>query len=134
MSLKGSCLCGAVRYAVDGLDGPIVQCHCATCRKAHAAAVAATARVLREHFRWTAGEDRLAAFESSPGKRRHFCTTCGSHLVAERPAEPHVILRVATLDDDPGQRPAMHIWTGHDVPWLTEDEAVPRYEAWPPGR
>jgi len=61
VSLNGSCLCGAVRYAVDQLDMPIAHCHCTTCRKAHASALTTTAGVLREHFRWTAGEDKLRA-------------------------------------------------------------------------
>lgn len=100
MGLMGSCLCGAVRYEVDRPDMPIAHCHCRTCRKAHASAFAAKAGVLREHFRWLAGEDRLRAFKSSPGKQRWFCSTCGTHLLAERPAQPHVILRVAT-----GRRP-----------------------------
>ena len=56
-------------------------------------------------------------------------------LVAERPAQPHVILRLATLDEYPGERPVMHIWTSHDVAWLVEeDERVTRYGEWPPGR
>ena len=134
MSLKGSCLCGAVRYEVDQLDLPLGHCHCSTCRKAHAAAFATTAGVLREHFRWLSGADHLRAYESSPGKLRRFCSICGTPLVAERPGQPHVILRVATLDDDPGMRPKMHIWTSHDVPWLLDDANVPRYPAWQPGR
>lgn len=127
MPLKGSCLCGAVRYEVDRLDMPIGHCHCTTCRKAHAAAYATTAGVMRGHFRWTAGAELLRDYESSPGKLRRFCTRCGTHLVAERPDESHVRLRVATLDDDPGARPVQHIWTSHDVPWLTDDGPVPRY-------
>jgi ADP-ribosyl-[dinitrogen reductase] hydrolase len=109
MTLHGGCLCGTVRYQIDQLDMPIAHCHCVTCRKAHAAAYASTAGVMREHFRWTAGQERLSVYESSPGKRRCFCAVCGTHLLAERPAQPHAILRVATLDDDPGSRPAMHI-------------------------
>jgi hypothetical protein len=127
-------LCGTVRFEVDQLDGDIGHCHCLTCRKAHAAAFATTARVLREHFRWTAGENSLSAYESSPGKLRRFCSVCGSHVVAERPAQEHVILRVATLDDDPGKHPAMHIWTSHDVQWLLDGDDVPRYAEWQPGR
>jgi ADP-ribosyl-[dinitrogen reductase] hydrolase len=134
MTLKGSCLCGAVRYQVNRLDMPIAHCHCMTCRKAHAAGYTSTAGVMREHFRWTTGEDRLSTYESSPGKLRHFCSVCGTHLMAERPAQPHVILRVATLDDDPGVTPALHIWTSHDAPWLAESEEVPRHPQWPPGR
>jgi len=127
-------LCGAVRYEVDRLDMPVVHCHCVTCRKAHAAAYASTAGVMREHFRWTAGEEKLSAYESSPGKLRRFCSACGTHLLAERPAQPHVLLRVATLGDDPGTRPAMHIWTSHEAPWLADGEDVPRYPEWQPGR
>ena len=102
MSLHGSCLCGAVRYEVDRLDGPIVHCHCATCRKAHAAAFNSSAAVERPHFRWTAGEDRLGCHASSPDKNRWFCRACGSQMIAEFPARGHVLLRVATLDEDPG--------------------------------
>ncbi|MGZ7458009.1 GFA family protein [Pseudomonas sp. Ma2-10] len=101
------------RGALQGLDGaadtlgmPINHCHCQTCRKAHA-----------------------AAFASSPGKLRHFCSVCGSHLMAERLAPPHVIVRVATLDDDPKMTPQAHIWTTHDVPWLAY-ESIEKFPEW----
>jgi hypothetical protein len=134
MSLRGSCLCGVVRYEIDRLDMPIGHCHCTTCRKAHASAFATTAGVMRVHFRWIAGEDKLRSYESSPGKLRRFCSECGTHLVADRLGQPNVILRVATLDDDPGDRPTMHIWTSHASPWLTDEGEVPRYSEWQPGR
>ncbi len=132
--MKGSCLCGAVEYEVDQLDMPITHCHCRTCRKAHAAPFASTAGVMREHFRWTRGKEMLKAFESSPGKLRYFCSICGSHVVAERPAQPHVIVRVATLDEDPGLRPEAHIWCSHDVPWLQDAENAGFYDEWQSGR
>ncbi|WP_236960247.1 GFA family protein [Methylobacterium durans] len=123
-------MCGAVRYEVDQLDMPIVHCHCVTCRKAHASAFATSAGVLREHFRWTAGESLFRTYPSSPDKLRHFCSECGTHLMAERPAQPHVLVRVSTLDDDPGQRPTRHIWISHAAPWLTDEADVPRYAGW----
>jgi hypothetical protein len=43
----------------------------------------------------------------------------------------HVILRVATPDDDPGVTPAMRIWVSHDVPWLNAGGAVPGYDTTP---
>lgn len=129
LKMIGSCLCGAVEYEVDGLDMPISHCHCKTCRKSNAAAFVSTAGVMREHFRWIKGQEKLSTFESSHGKFRHFCSICGSHLVAERHAQPHVILRVATLDDDPGKKPEFHIWKSHDVPWLTYED-VQSYDEW----
>ncbi|MBN2994133.1 GFA family protein [Pseudomonas cedrina subsp. fulgida] len=129
--LNGSCFCKGVRYQVDRLDLPIshCHCHCHSCRKVHAAPFVATAGVMREHFRWTQGVELLACLESSPGKLRHFCSRCGSHLMAERGQQPHVIVRVATLDDDPGVTPTAHIWTAHDVPWLADD-GVERWDEW----
>src|SRR3954470_2145421 len=103
--MKGSCLCKAVEYDADSIDMPIGFCHCQTCRKAHASAFAPTAGVKRENFRWTKGREKLVSYESSPGKLRHFCSVCGSHLVAERASQEHVIVRVATLDEDPGAVP-----------------------------
>jgi len=45
-----------------------------------------------------------------------------------------VILRVATLDDDPGTQAVVHIWTSHDAPWLDDAPGAPGYPEWPPGR
>ena len=132
--MKGSCLCGAVSYEVERLDMPIGHCHCRTCRKAHAAAYASTAGVRRENFRWLKGDDQLTSFESSPGKLRHFCSVCGSHLMAERINQAHIIVRVATLDEDPGRTPTFHIWRSHDVAWLHDRADIPSFPEWQPGR
>lgn len=132
--MNGSCLCGRIGYEIDQLDGPIAHCHCNTCRKAHAAAFASTARVDRQHFRWVRGAELISSYESSAGKQRHFCSACGSHLLAERSGQGHVILRVATLDEGPGLRPAQHIWCSHDVIWLRDTEATESFDEWPPGR
>jgi hypothetical protein len=94
--LSGSCLCGAVRYEIAGELGPIGHCHCRTCRKAHAAAFATTARADRAAFRWSAGEDLVTSFESTPGKRRFFCPRCGAHLIAAWDGAPAVIVRIGS--------------------------------------
>jgi hypothetical protein len=62
------------------------------------------------------------------------CSACGTHIVADRADQPHLVLRVATLDDDPAVRPVVHIWTSHDVPWLAEGEDLPRFSEWPLAR
>jgi hypothetical protein len=130
--MKGSCLCGAVEYEVDGLAGPIVHCHCHSCQKAHAAAFSSTARANRADFRWLHGQSWVGAYQSSPGKLRHFCKRCGSHLIAEWVDEPQVIIRVATLDDDPGARPDSHIWTSSQPPWLTDTASTHSFPEFPP--
>ena len=132
--MQGSCLCGAVVYEVEAPGLLIGHCSCRTCRKAHAAPFTTTARVPRGGFSWRTGADKLRSFESSPGRRRHFCSICGTHLIAERPADPHVVLRVATLDEDPGTRPIVHIWRSHEVPWLDYGGDIKRFDERPPSR
>ena len=121
----------AVVYEIDRLNGPILHCHCTTCRKVHAAAFASTAGVGWKHFHWTKGEENLSFYESSPGKRRYFCSVCGSYLIASRDTQAHVILRVATLDEDSHAGSQAHIWASQNVPWLKYGEAVPSYSAVP---
>jgi ADP-ribosyl-[dinitrogen reductase] hydrolase len=128
MSFKGSCLCGAVAYEIDGLDSPTRHCHCISCRKAQGAAFNSSARVARGRFRWLSGEDKLVSYESSPGKFRRFCSICGSPIVAEYPDRAYVSLRVATLDDDPGARPESHLWMSHAAPWLASSDTVACYD------
>lgn len=130
--MRGSCLCGEVEYEVSRLDSPIGHCSCHTCRKAHSAAFNSGAGVKRENFRWVKGQDKLSSYESSPGKLRYFCSNCGSQLVADKQGQPHVILRVATLDEDPGQKPALQIWQSHEVPWLEYGPQISAYSEWNP--
>ncbi|WP_396586379.1 GFA family protein [Bermanella sp. R86510] len=132
--MKGSCLCGAIEYEVDGLNSAILHCSCSTCRKAHAAAFNTAASVKKSSFRWLKGESLLSKFESSPGKIRHFCSKCGSQLVKEKEGSSDLVLRVATLDDDPGKKPEFRIWASHEVPWLDYNAQIPTYDEWEPGR
>ena len=132
--MKGSCLCGTVEYEILQLDSPIAHCACRTCRKAHAAAFNSSAAVSRGNFSWRKGQENLKHYESSPGKRRYFCANCGSHIVAERAGQPNLILRVATLDDDPGVTPACLIWQSHEAAWLEYGSRIPSFPEWQPGR
>jgi len=126
MSIKtGGCLCGAIRYEVDGPIGPLGNCHCETCRKAHSAAFATTARIPRNAFRWTRGESDKRAFESSPGKKRFFCPNCGSQLLAAWDHEDEVILRIGSLFDDPGGKPVIDIWTEEKASWFEPGAQLP---------
>jgi hypothetical protein len=135
--IRGSCLCGAVAYEAEALTTPIGHCHCRTCQKAHSAAFATTARVMRSGFRWTKGDDARRAFESSPGKLRWFCPNCGSHLVAERQAAPdQLILRIGSVDEGiEGEKAQVHIWTSHQPDWdLGADDGLPHYPEGAPAR
>lgn len=126
--MTGSCLCGGIRYVVDGPLGEVVHCHSSMCRKATGAAFRTRAAVSTVSFRWNAGESLLARFESSPGEERTFCRVCGSTLVTlfrERPDE--LGLALGTLDVDPGVRPSAHVFVGSKAPWYEITDDLPRF-------
>jgi hypothetical protein len=125
--LTGSCLCGSVVYEVDAPAGPIVHCHCQTCRKAHGSAFSSVTNVPRERFRFVKGEELLRAFESSPGKLRKFCTLCGSHIVAERVNQPTVLLRLGCLDTPIDDKPRAHIWRSDAASWYDPKLELPEF-------
>lgn len=133
MSLEGSCLCGGIRYQVDGPLGDAVHCHCSMCRKATGAAFRTRAAVPSASFHWRAGESLLARYQSSPGEERTFCRVCGSTLVTlfrDRPEE--IGLALGTLDGDPGVRPWAHVFVGSKAPWYDIEDDLPRFSAFAP--
>lgn len=130
--IRGSCLCKSVRYEVRGPLGRASHCHCSMCRKAHGAAFATYARVKRSDFALLAGQEHIATYRSSPGVARTFCRNCGSTLQFVTDARPESFaLALGTLDDDPGVRPALHIFAGSKAPWYDITDGLPEHETYP---
>ena len=125
--LRGSCLCGGVRYEISGRLGPSVHCHCIQCRKASGASFATNASLRATEFRFVDGESLVGRWESSPGQFRCFCTRCGSPLIKLIDAKPdEVRLRLGTLDSDPETEPAAHIFVSSKAPWMVIKDDIPQ--------
>ena len=125
----GSCLCGAIRYEIDGSLDRLTHCHCSQCRKAHGAAFGSYVRVGQVAFRFVTGNDDVASYVSSPGVRRTFCKRCGARLQFIRESRPDAFwLAAGTLDDDPGTRPLHHIFVGSKAPWFEITDGLPQYD------
>jgi hypothetical protein len=134
--VRGSCLCGGVRYEVDPEAlGRVVHCHCSMCRKATGAAFRTRVAVRARGFRWLAGEALVSRYASSPPEERTFCRVCGSTLPTFFLDRDEIGLPLGTLDDDPGVRPSAHVWVDSKAPWWTIEDALPQYSEGPgPGK
>ena len=131
--LRGSCLCGGVRYENSGALSYPLNCHCSMCRKAHGAAFRTRARVKVEDFRWTQGAEQVTYYESSPGNHRGFCRVCGSPLLSRFDHEPRFYgLPLGALDDDPGIKPGLHVFVASKAPWHDITDALPQFAELPP--
>lgn len=60
--IRGSCLCGSVRFEVDPPFLQASHCHCDRCRKHSGTAVCTQARVRREQFRLLQGEKLIKVY------------------------------------------------------------------------
>jgi len=113
---RGSCLCGALRYEVEGEISGVWMCHCSNCRKVSGAAGNAIIIVARARFRWLAGEDHRVRFELRPTYSIMRCKTCGTPLPAEED-ERNIYLTAGTLDDPIGVGIKTHIFCGSRADW-----------------
>ncbi|RMD81040.1 MAG: GFA family protein [Candidatus Dadabacteria bacterium] len=131
--VKGSCLCGAVVYGLEGELGPMADCHCSMCRKHHGATAVTYVGVRTANFRWLAGQDKVATYQSSPRVRRGFCKICGSSLPVPDENEEMTLVPAGTLDDDPGVRRMAHIFVASRAPWDEITDGLPCFDEYPPG-
>ena len=63
-AIRGSCLCGDIRFEIDGKFGAAGQCHCSKCRKVSGTDGNAVFYAPAASFRWLAGEDLIVARQS----------------------------------------------------------------------
>ncbi len=124
----GGCLCGGIRFELDAELGPIDICYCRQCRKAQGTPLATNSPVAAAAFRLVSGADLLKAYESSPGKHRHFCGRCGSPIYSQRVTKPDVVrVRVGTIDEPLNVRPHAHYHTASKPDWWPINDALPQF-------
>lgn len=99
-AVLGSCLCNAVRFAVEGALERIVHCDCGRCRRSTGSAFKTLAPVARARFAFTRSEAPIERF-TLPSKAPYdavFCARCGSQLPAVREERKEVLIPVAAVD------------------------------------
>ncbi|MFV2060920.1 MAG: GFA family protein [Gammaproteobacteria bacterium] len=114
----GSCLCGNVKYEINGMINDIVMCHCSLCRKAQGSAFATNANVAANDFRFVSGEENLTAYEANPGQIKYFCKTCGSPIMSKQLKRPELIrIRLGLVESNIVERPHAHIYVSSKANW-----------------
>ena len=131
MTIRGGCLCGGVRYEIDGSLREAGNCHCSMCRREHGAAFSTYADVDPSQFRWDFGEQLVAVYESKPGVGWCFCRMCGSTLAASDNGKVTSVT-LGTIEGDPGVRPQEHIFVGSKAPWYEIVDDLPQFDGLSP--
>lgn len=122
--LKGSCLCGAVRFEVTSPLKPPDACHCSQCRK-HSGHVFASTDVPRSSLT-IHGEHNLAWFRSSEKVQRGFCATCGSSLFWDPLERDWIGIAMGAFDSPTDTKLAIHIHVADKGDYYDIADGVPQ--------
>ena len=131
--IRGSCLCGAVRFEMDRVVGPFELCHCSRCRKSSGSGYLAGISVKASEFRFVQGQEHITVFElpveeQPPGYRRPFCRFCGSPVPEPESHGAWREIPAGLLDDDPEIRPDRHIFVECRAPWTPRGDGLPELD------
>ena len=133
-TLKGSCLCGAVKYEVTGEAKRFLHCHCSRCRKATGTGHASNLFLQPGELRWLQGEEQVRSFKLPEAKRftNQFCATCGGRLPRQAPGTDVVLIPAGSLDDEAPMKPQGRVFYGSRAGWSCADDGLPTYPEMPP--
>jgi hypothetical protein len=129
--IRGSCLCGGVKFEIASTTGPFELCHCGRCRKASGSAFAAGLRVRGQDLRVIQGQELIKTFEAPiveapPPYTNRFCGRCGSPVPVPSDDAAWFDVPAGLLDDDPQLRPDKHIYTDFKSPWDDISDRLPQ--------
>lgn len=128
-TLTGACLCGAIRYRLQGPPSRVNHCHCDQCKRHTGAAVATWVTLPAAQV--TFEGEPVAYYRSSDFAERGFCRTCGSALVWRRLESELIDLSAGTLDAPDRLEPEDHYWAKDELPWLHMKDGLPRHHTTP---
>lgn len=125
--LEGGCLCGAVRWQLDGDVGAAAYCHCEDCRRCTGSAFNVSVRAQAADFHIVKGEPKVFTKEADSGRpvARFFCADCGSPIHTLPPRHPEMVfIKAGSFDDPTAVKPAMQAWTRSAVSWSKIPEGL----------
>jgi len=128
--LRGSCLCGGVKFEVTEAPVTLRHCHCESCKKLSGGAATVNGRVPSKAIRVLEGKELLRTFQPAEGSAKTFCVACGSNLFGGGwPDSEIASVRATALDDGFAARPSAHIYVRSVAAWETlPDDGLDRFE------
>ncbi|MHC0054304.1 GFA family protein [Actibacterium sp. D379-3] len=121
---KGSCLCGAVQFEVEGELSPPDACHCTICRKQSGHYFASTD--VPKTALTLEGEGHVIWYQSSPKVRRGFCAICGSALFFDPLHRDWIGIAMGAFDKPTGTRLGIHIFVADKGDYYDIADGLPQ--------
>lgn len=128
----GSCLCGAVRYEIDGEFERFYLCHCQHCRKDTGSAQAANLFSSYATLKWIGSEELITHFKLPASRHaRSFCSICGSALPCLQAEGKLLVVPAGSLDTPVQNVPDAHLFAASRADWDRGLELIPQWDRYP---
>jgi len=120
---EGGCLCGALRYRVNGKPQRVTACHCTFCQRRTGGALSIHAWFHEKELDLSG--TGVATYEhrsdeSNHWLRLHFCSRCATTIMLTLEKYPELrLITGGTLDDPNSIVIDTHVWAKSAPPWMT---------------
>lgn len=129
---SGSCLCGEVRFEIEGEFERFFLCHCEYCRKDTGSAHAANLFSSTAALRWLSGADKVRRFDLPASRHsKGFCGTCGSALPIMRMNGGLLVVPAGSLNCEVLLAPNAHLFVSSRAGWDHALEKIPTFDRFP---
>ncbi|WP_419168645.1 GFA family protein [Halobacteriovorax sp.] len=128
----GSCLCGNIKFELEGSFESFFLCHCKYCQKDTGSAHAANLFTTNSKLSWLSGEDLVKTFNLPQTRHvKSFCTNCGSAVPSIQNNGDLIVVPAGSLDVPVSIKPNAHLFIGSKANWEDELDELPSFEGLP---
>jgi hypothetical protein len=129
---RGGCVCGSIRYRVQGEPVRAYVCHCTFCQRFTGSAFSVITWFNEENVEITG--DGIATYDHTVDDtnrwfRLHFCGRCGTTFMATEERQPGIrLIMVGTFDDPNWVQLKRSIWMRSAQKWVVMPDQLEQYE------
>lgn len=115
--MHGSCLCGQIKFEIDGPIPGLYQCHCTLCRKQSGSSSNTAMAVATNQVRWTSGTSLITSYVKPTGFRSDFCSVCGSPVPNQMGSSPYTWIPAGLLTSTKNLQISAHLFVASKASW-----------------
>ena len=126
LNLKGSCLCGGIKFKTYGQHRNVHNCHCIQCTKTHGHYAAYTS-ILEKNISYKS-KNTLKWFTSSKKAKRGFCKKCGASVFFKRIGSKAISISAGLLKNPTKLKTFSHIYTHNKRDYYKISDSLPKFK------
>ena len=131
--VSGQCLCGGIKFEIDGEISSFHICYCSRCRHSTGSAHASNIFTAPKNISWISGGDLIQRFELASAKSwaKQFCKVCGSGVPYINRSGTFLVVPAGSLNENIQIKPDDKIFCDDRCAWVENIQDCPEFPALP---